>query len=119
MARRRWAVTVVTGAAGFMNIELIEILVALGHRVLGVVRDPAGAERVRRAGAAAIVGDLLKPGRLQGETPADAPRSRECHRLTGAPHRLPGGDRRRSEYSNESSDYMSVWTRLRFRGATM
>jgi len=61
----------VTGAAGFVGIELIKVLVAAGHRVLGLARSQEGATRVRRAGAAAVIGDLMKPGRWQDEAAAD------------------------------------------------
>lgn len=63
--------TFVTGATGFIGTALIEVLVAAGHQVLGLARSAEGAERVRRAGAAAVIGDLLEPGRWQDEAAAD------------------------------------------------
>ncbi len=63
--------TFVTGAAGFIGSELIRILTANGHRVSGLVRTADAAERVRRAGAVPIMGDLREPGMWQDEAAAD------------------------------------------------
>jgi nucleoside-diphosphate-sugar epimerase len=61
----------VTGAAGFIGTELVKVLVALGHRVVGLTRSIEAAERIRRAGAIAVIGDLLEPGRWQDEAAAE------------------------------------------------
>jgi nucleoside-diphosphate-sugar epimerase len=61
----------VTGAAGFIGTELVKVLVALGHRVVGLTPSIEAAERIRRAGAVAVVGDLLEPGRWQDEASAE------------------------------------------------
>ena len=61
----------VTGAAGFIGAELIKVLVERGHPVFGLAQSFDAAERVRRAGAVPIVGDLLEPGRWQDEAAAD------------------------------------------------
>ena len=63
--------TFVTGAAGFIGTELIKALMALGHQVFGLTRCAEAAERVRRAGAIPVMGDLLEPGRWQDEAAAD------------------------------------------------
>jgi nucleoside-diphosphate-sugar epimerase len=47
------------------------VLVAQGHRVLGLTSSGAAAERVRRAGAIPVMGDLLEPGQWQDEAAAD------------------------------------------------
>jgi len=65
------ATAFVTGAAGFMGAELVKVLTAGGHRVFGLAPTPRAAERVRCAGAVAVVGDLLEPGRWQDEVAAD------------------------------------------------
>lgn len=65
------ATAFVTGAGGFIGMQLVGLLLARGYEVLGLVNTPEGAARVRRAGAAAIVGDLLQPGRWQDEAAAD------------------------------------------------
>ena len=62
--------TFVTGAAGFIGTELVKLLVARGHTVLGLTRSLEAAERVRRAGAMAVLGDLREPGQWQDEAPA-------------------------------------------------
>jgi nucleoside-diphosphate-sugar epimerase len=61
----------VTGAAGFIGTELINVLTARGHRVLGLVRSAEAAARVRAAGAVPVMGDLLEPGMWQDEAAAD------------------------------------------------
>jgi nucleoside-diphosphate-sugar epimerase len=65
------ATTFITGAAGFIGTELVKVLVARGHRVFGLTQSLDAAERVRRAGAVPIIGDLLEPGRWQDEAAAD------------------------------------------------
>ena len=61
----------VTGAAGFLGKELVQVLVARGCRVLALVRSADSARRLRRAGATAVTGDLLVPGLWQDEAAAD------------------------------------------------
>lgn len=63
--------TFVTGAAGFIGSELVRLLVARRHRVFGLAGSVEAAERVRRAGAVAVMGDLLEPGPWQDEAAAD------------------------------------------------
>src|SRR5215218_33338 len=55
----------VTGAAGLVGTELVKVLVARGHRVLGLTPSFEGAEDMRRAGAIPVIGDLLEAGRWQ------------------------------------------------------
>lgn len=59
--------TFVTGAAGLVGTELVKVLVARGHRVLGLTKSFEAAESVRRAGALPVMGDLLEAGRWQDE----------------------------------------------------
>ena len=65
------ATAFVTGAAGFMRTELVKFLTARGHRVFGLAQSADAAERVLRAGAVPVMGDLLEPGQWQDETTAD------------------------------------------------
>jgi nucleoside-diphosphate-sugar epimerase len=65
------ATTFVTGAEGFIGAALVELLVARGRRVLGLAETPEGADRLRRAGAVPVMGDLRQPGRWQDEAAAD------------------------------------------------
>jgi nucleoside-diphosphate-sugar epimerase len=65
------ATTFVTGAAGFIGIELIKVLVARGHRVFGLSPSEEAAQHVRRAGAVPVMGDLLEPGPWQDQAAAD------------------------------------------------
>jgi nucleoside-diphosphate-sugar epimerase len=71
MARDTPATTFVTGAAGFIGAELVKVLIARGHQVFGLTRSAEAAERVRRAGATPVMGDLLDPGQWQDEAAAD------------------------------------------------
>jgi nucleoside-diphosphate-sugar epimerase len=61
----------VTGAAGFIGTELVKVLVACGYQVFGLAGSAASTRHLQRAGAIAIRGDLLVPGKWQDEAPAD------------------------------------------------
>ena len=65
------ATAFVTGAAGFIGAELVRILAGRGCLVFGLARSQDAAERVRRAGGVAVMGDLLEPGPWQDEAAAD------------------------------------------------
>jgi nucleoside-diphosphate-sugar epimerase len=65
------ATTFVTGAAGFIGAELVRVLVARGHRVFCLAPSLEAAERIRRAGAVAIMGNLLEAGQWQDEAAVD------------------------------------------------
>jgi nucleoside-diphosphate-sugar epimerase len=71
MASETKATTFVTGADGFIGTELLKVLVADGHQVLGLTPSMEAAQRVRRAGAQAVMGDLFEPGRWQDEAAVD------------------------------------------------
>jgi len=77
------ATTFVTGAAGYIGHELIKVLIARGHEVVGLTRSLEGAQQVRRAGAIPVMGDLLQPGRWQDEASADWVFHLPPHRLWG------------------------------------
>ena len=49
------------GASGAVGTRLVPQLVERGHEVVGTVRSPANAERVRALGAVPVVLDLLDP----------------------------------------------------------
>ena len=61
----------VTEAGGFIGTELVKVLAARGHQVIGLVQSAQAAERVRRAGATPVMGDRLTPGQWQDEAAAD------------------------------------------------
>ena len=65
------ATAFVTGAAGFIGTELVKVLVGRGHQVFGLTQCAEAAQRVRRAGAVPVMGDLLEPGPWQDEAAAD------------------------------------------------
>jgi nucleoside-diphosphate-sugar epimerase len=65
------ATTFVTGAAGFIGTELVKVLAARGHQVLGLAQSVEAAQRVRGAGAVPVMGDMLEPGQWQDEAGAE------------------------------------------------
>jgi nucleoside-diphosphate-sugar epimerase len=65
------ATTFITGAAGFIGTELVRVLMARGHQVFGLTQSVEAAQRLRRAGAVPVMGDLLEPGQWQDEAAAD------------------------------------------------
>lgn len=65
------ATTFVTGADGFLGMELVKVLLARGHQVRGLTRSAEAAEALRVAGAIPVIGDPLTPGRWQDEAAAD------------------------------------------------
>jgi nucleoside-diphosphate-sugar epimerase len=71
MAGNGGASAFVTGADGFIGTELVKVLVARGHRVVGLVPSLEAAQRVRNAGGTPVMGDLLEPGRWQDEVEAE------------------------------------------------
>jgi nucleoside-diphosphate-sugar epimerase len=124
--------TFVTGATGLVGRELVSLLVARGHRVLGLANSFEAAERVRRAGAIAVMGDLLHAGRWQDEAasewvfhlPPDSVPTRRitrrqadaigCARLTMDAHLLDAvaaGATRRVVYGAHASWYAAAGTR--------
>jgi uncharacterized protein len=71
MAGTVGATAFVTGAGGFVGIELVKVLVARGHRVFGLTSSLDAARRLSRVGGVPVMGDLLEPGRWQDEVEAD------------------------------------------------
>jgi nucleoside-diphosphate-sugar epimerase len=49
----------VAGATGAVGRELVPALISAGHTVAGLTRSPAKAESIKRAGAFAVVADVL------------------------------------------------------------
>jgi nucleoside-diphosphate-sugar epimerase len=77
----------VTGAAGFIGNELIRVLKSNGHEVFGLTWSLDAARRVRKAGATAVMGNLLEPGQWQDQVSAEwvfhlPPHPREGARVT-------------------------------------
>jgi dihydroflavonol-4-reductase len=55
----------VTGAGGFTGLALARSLAARGHRVRGMVRNPAHADELARAGVEVVTGDVRDPALLR------------------------------------------------------
>jgi nucleoside-diphosphate-sugar epimerase len=71
MSRGRAATTFVTGAAVFIDSELVRVLIADGYQVVALCPTLEMACHVKRIGAASVVGDVLEPGQWQDEAAAD------------------------------------------------
>ena len=71
MSTRPPTTAFVTNPAGFVGAELVSTLVARGLQVLALTPSTEAASRVRNAGATAVMGELLTPGRWQDEMAAD------------------------------------------------
>ncbi|GGP55063.1 NAD-dependent epimerase/dehydratase family protein [Saccharothrix coeruleofusca] len=54
-----------TGATGYVGSAVLEALVAGGHEVLGLVRDPDRAGAVRERGASPVIGDITDAARVR------------------------------------------------------
>lgn len=77
----------VAGATGAVGTQLVPMLVANGHHVLGMTRSASKREQVRRLGALPVVADALDTdavGRAVGEAEPDV----IVHQLTAIPARL-------------------------------
>lgn len=83
----------VAGASGDLGRALVRAHTAAGHRVTGLVRSAASAERVRRLGGEAVLGDLYDVERVTGLV-------READVVIHAVTAIPGGSvvRRRSAW---------------------
>lgn len=51
----------VTGATGYVGSRVIELLETRGHKVIGLVRSAAAADRLRANNIEAAIGDLAQP----------------------------------------------------------
>src|SRR5688572_9218258 len=71
MATETRASTFVTGAGGFIGSELVKALVERRHQVFALTDSIEAAERMRRAGALPVIGDLFEPGPWQDQAAAD------------------------------------------------
>src|SRR6185312_10808188 len=56
-----------TGAGGYIGSALAARLHADGHEVVGLTRDPKKAERMRRCGWEAVIGDMKRPNSWRRE----------------------------------------------------
>src|SRR5579863_3612567 len=58
-ARPRSESVFVSGASGFLGLEVVRQLSSAGLHVVGLVRDPKKSPLVEAAGARVVVGDVL------------------------------------------------------------
>jgi 2-alkyl-3-oxoalkanoate reductase len=77
----------VAGASGAMGRPLVRQLVAAGHEVTGMTRREDRAERIREAGASAVVCDVFDAAALESAVAEAAPEA-VVHQLTSLPPRL-------------------------------
>jgi uncharacterized protein YbjT (DUF2867 family) len=63
----------VTGATGFIGMELVKELIEVGHQVRGLTRSDAGVEQLKAVGAEVHRGDITDLDSLRsGATAMDA-----------------------------------------------
>jgi nucleoside-diphosphate-sugar epimerase len=77
----------VAGATGALGKQLVPMLVANGHHVVGMTRTEAKRDQIRSLGAQPVVGDALDAdavGRVVGEAEPDV----IVHQLTAIPPKL-------------------------------
>ncbi len=74
----------IAGATGTMGLPLVHQLIREGHEVIGLTRKEEGAATLRRAGAAAVIGDALDRERVQ-QVVSDAHPTHVVHLLTALP----------------------------------
>ena len=77
----------VAGATGALGTQLVPLLVAHGHDVVGMTRTPAKADRLRHAGARPVVADALD-GDAVGGAVGDAEPDVIVHQLTAIPPKI-------------------------------
>jgi nucleoside-diphosphate-sugar epimerase len=82
----------VAGASGAIGRPLLPLLVDAGHEVVGTTRSEARAERIRAAGAEAVILDVHDLDRLR-EVVTDAKPDVVINELTGLPDALDFRDR--------------------------
>jgi 2-alkyl-3-oxoalkanoate reductase len=77
----------VAGASGAIGRPLVPKLIAAGHEVTGMTRSEEKAERLREAGAEALVADVFDEERVRSGV-AEASPDVLVHQLTSLPDRL-------------------------------
>src|SRR6478736_3862948 len=86
-------ITLVTGATGYLGVDLVRVLRAQGRDVRAMARSDAGAARLDGFGAEVVRGDVTDPDSLG---PAVAGVSRVFHLAGVVAHRARDDDRLRS-----------------------
>ncbi len=94
----------VAGASGAIGRPLVRRLIAAGHEVTGMTRREERAEKIRAAGAEAVVCDVFDAEALERAVAAAAPET-VIHLLTALPQRF-----------NPRSDYLAATNRIRVEG---
>jgi nucleoside-diphosphate-sugar epimerase len=94
----------VAGASGVIGRPLVRQLIAAGHEVTGMTRREDRAEKIRAAGAEAVVCDVFDAEALREAVVAAAPEA-VVHMLTALPRRY-----------DPKSDYLAATNRIRVEG---
>jgi uncharacterized protein YbjT (DUF2867 family) len=76
----------VAGASGALGVQLIPMLVAAGHDVVGMTRTPSKQDALRALGAEPVVADALDPDAL-AQVVGEAEPEVIVHQLTRCPDR--------------------------------
>jgi nucleoside-diphosphate-sugar epimerase len=77
----------VAGASGAIGRPLVPKLIEAGHEVTGMTRSEQSAERLRAAGASAVVADVFDEQQVRAAMTAASPEV-VIHQLTALPDRL-------------------------------
>jgi nucleoside-diphosphate-sugar epimerase len=92
------------GATGAIGRQLVPLLLADGHHVIGATRSPAKVDGLRAAGAEAVLLDALDAGAVRTAV-ADAEPDAVIHELTAVPQRI---DPRKMERDFALNDRLRV-----------
>jgi 2-alkyl-3-oxoalkanoate reductase len=98
----------VAGASGAIGRPLVPKLIDAGHEVTGMTRSEERAERLRKAGATAVVADVFDEDRVRSAMAEAAPEV-VIHQLTSLPDRL---DFRDSSVYDATNRVRSEGTRI-------
>src|SRR5262245_55498275 len=101
----------VAGATGALGVQLVPLLVAAGHEVVGMTRTPSKQDGLRALGARPVVADALDPDAV-ARVVADAEPDVIVHQLTALSGKMSLRDARHPD----PSPMAQLTNRLRTEG---